>query len=81
MLINSIPLRSNWRFFRNQPLKALVQKLQRMQFSKARKTSCKNRTADPRKHRSESAPLRDRRKRWVSNMTGTAIRPAPVFSP
>ncbi|WKB91775.1 hypothetical protein PY721_07845 [Escherichia coli] len=27
-------------------LKALVAKLQRMQFGKARKTSCKNRTAD-----------------------------------
>ncbi len=35
-----------------------------------------------RKHRSESAHFRKKwRKRWVSNMTRYAIRPAPVFSP
>lgn len=51
-------------------LKALVAKLQRMQFGKSSEKLRAKTERQIRKHRSESAHFRKKwRKRWVSNMT------------
>ncbi len=64
-------------------LKALVAKLQRMQFGKSsEKTSCKKPNGRYRKHRSESAHFRKKwRKRWVSNMTRYCHPPCASLQP
>ncbi|WP_419772062.1 transposase domain-containing protein [Escherichia coli] len=63
-------------------LKALVAKLQRMQFGKSSENFAQKPNGRYRKHRSESAHFRKKwQKRWVSNMTRYCHPPAPVFSP
>ncbi len=63
-------------------LKALVAKLQRMQFGKAQKNFVQKPNGRYRKHRSESAHFRKKwRKRWVSNMTRYCHPPCASLQP
>ncbi|CAA0087062.1 protein of unknown function [Escherichia coli] len=63
-------------------LKALVAKLQRMQFGKSSEKLRAKPNGRYRKHRSESAHFRKKwRKRWVSNMTRYCHPPCASLQP